>query len=110
MGDVFEELEAAVDEAALASVAEASKTIAYAAKTDHPYTDRTRALSESIEALPAIAGPEGVVGGVVAGAEHASYLEGRPEFAFLQPAADRSTDRIEHDMEQALRAKLGSIP
>lgn len=109
MADVFEELEAAVESAVLASVAGAAETIAFAAKASHPYTDRTRELTESIEALPAVAGPEGVVGGVIAGSEHASYLEQRPEYAFLQPAADRSVERIEHDMDATLRAKLSEV-
>lgn len=103
MGDAFDDLEAAVDAALLASVRDAADVIAFEAKASHPYTDRTRDLTTSIEALPAVAGPEGVVGGVIAGEEHASYLERRSEFAFLKPAADRSDARIEHDMDTNLR-------
>lgn len=108
--DVFDALDAAVRETLRGSVADAAETIATEARNDHPYTDRSRALTESIEALPAVEAPDGrVVGGVAAGAEHASYLEGRAEYAFLQPAADRSAPRIEHDLDTRLRAEIAGI-
>ena len=115
MGDVFDDMETAVDAALLASVHDAAETIATEARndhpyTDHPYTDRTDTLAESIEALPAVASGEGrVVGGVAAGAPYASFLERRQEFAFLQPAADRSEPRVEHDLDTNLRRGIGRI-
>lgn len=110
MGDVFDDMETAVDAALLASVHDAAETIATEARNDHPYTDRTDTLAESIEALPAVASGEGrVVGGVAAGAPYASFLERRQEFAFLQPAADRSEPRVEHDLDTNLRRGIGRI-
>jgi len=87
-------------------VRRAGRVVAHAAKAEHPYTDRTTVLTESIEPIePTRVGDE-VRGGAVAEAPYASYLERRPEYAFLEPAAAREEHRIEHDMDAALAERM----
>ncbi len=95
-------LDAAVVDAIEAAVARGAEVVAFAARAEHPYTDRTGNLTESIEALPAVRTADGAVGGVVAGASYAEFVERRPEYAFLGPAARRSEDRLAHELDDAL--------
>ena len=102
----LQDLEAALLDGVEAGVRRAAETIAFAAKADHPYTDRTTTLTNSIEAVePTRAGSE-VRGAVVAEAPYASYLEARAEYAFLAPVAAREEARIEHDMDAAVAERL----
>lgn len=102
----LEDLEAALLDGVEAGVRRAAETIAFAAKADHPYTDRTTTLTNSIEAVePTRSGSE-VRGAVVAEAPYASYLEARAEYAFLATAAAREEARIEHDMDAAVAERL----
>jgi methylmalonyl-CoA mutase cobalamin-binding subunit len=99
--DAFEtRMNEAIDDALQAAVERGADVIAYAAKADHPYQDRTGDLTGSIEALPAIRAAEGVRGGVLAGMDYAAYVDAR--MPFLDPAARRSEDRIEHELDQLI--------
>lgn len=91
-------------EGALADVIEAhAARIATEARAHHPYTDRTRTLTESIEALPSSGNAlDGQLRGfVVAGAEYASYLE-EGDFAFLEPAARRLDGELARAADAAI--------
>lgn len=98
----------ALDDQLEACVHESAKDIAFAARADHPYTDRTERLTKSIRAYR----PHGrftrgtLATEVVANAEYASYLENRPEFAFLEPALTRSEGQIEQRLHDALEAAV----
>lgn len=97
-------LDDALDDAAR----EAAEVVAFAAKADHPYTDRTETLTDSIAAYA----PRGrfsrdtLRAEVVARALHASHLERRRDFAFLAPAWDRSEGRVGELLERALDASV----
>jgi hypothetical protein len=71
-----------------------ARAIADNAKRTHPYTDRTHDLTNSIDVLP---GPGLLEAQVFADTPYAARLEGRPEYAYLAPAADaEATDaRVE---------------
>lgn len=86
------------------AVQRASEVVAHAARADHPYTDRTGALSASIEALPAVRVGEVVRGGVLAGAEYAEHVE--RSHPFLAPALDASLARIEQETDQVLHEAI----
>lgn len=104
----FHALGDALDEQLEACVRESAKDIAFAARADHPYTDRTKHLTHSTRAYA----PQGrftrgtLRAEVIATAEYASYLENRPEFAFLEPALTRSEGQIEHRLHDALEAAV----
>jgi len=99
-----EGLDDALDEAAR----DTAEAVAFAAKADHPYTDRTGTLTDSIRAYA----PRGrfsrdtLRAEVVARAPYASHLEARREFAFLEPAWDRNEPRAEESLERALDAAV----
>lgn len=97
----FDALEHAARDALVDAVDRAAEVVAFDARAEHPYTDRTGQLTESIEALPAHATVMGAEGGVIASMPYASYVEARG-FEFLSPAFQRSHDRIEHEMYDAL--------
>lgn len=97
-------VERAVDGAIEESVANAAEVITFAARADHPYTDRTEQLTQSIEALPAVRSGELVHGGVIAGMPYAQYVE--RSHPYLEPAAARSEARIDHDTEEILRRRV----
>ena len=104
LGALREGLDDALDDAAR-DVAEA---VAFAARADHPYTDRTGTLTGSIRAYA----PRGrfsrdtLRAEVVARAPYASYVDGRRAFAFLEPAWDRNEGRAEEMLERALDAAV----
>lgn len=83
------------------AVTRAGEVVAFAARADHPYTDRTGDLTGSIEGLPAVRTANGAQGGVVAGMDYASYVEGRG-YAFLEPALMSQQGRIDHELADAL--------
>lgn len=99
--DAFDALDDAIGDAIEDAVNRAAGVIAFGARADHPYTDRTGDLSGSIEALPAVRTAEGARGGVLAGMEYASHVEAKG-YAFLEPAARRSEGRIDHELNDAL--------
>lgn len=83
-------------------VERAAQDIALRAKSMHPYTDRTGNLTRSIEPLPAVSAPDGMVrGGVVAGEEYASYVEAAG-YEFMEPAAREVEPTMEVDAARTL--------
>ena len=104
LANVLREIEREINGALEATVEQHVERVAAEARANHPYTDRTNALTASIEALPASGSAiDGTLRGfVVAGAEHAEYLERNPRFAFLEPAARR----LEADLERAASASI----
>lgn len=103
--DPFELLHRLVGDAVEDAVNRAAETVATAARVDHPYTDRSGALTASIEALPAVRTDGGAIGGVVAGEHYASFVEAQG-YPFLGPALSASEARIEHDTEDVLEVAL----
>lgn len=101
LGPALDALDEAVLRGTVEGVTAAAETVAHAARADHAYADRTGALTASIEALPAERTERGAQGGVLAAEDYASRVEARG-FAFLGPAFERSRDRIDHDLEDAL--------
>lgn len=101
----FDALDEAVGDAIEDAVNRAAGVIAHAAAAEHPYTDRTGDLTGSIEALPAVRTAEGARGGVLAGMNYASHVEARG-YAFLEPAAQRSEGRLDHDLHDALETAV----
>lgn len=101
-------LEDALDDELEKAVHEGAQDVAFTAKADHPYTDRTHRLTGSIRAYA----PRGrfrrdtLQDEVIATAPYAARLERRPEYAFLEPALRRSEDRIEHYAHDALEAAV----
>lgn len=91
LAGALREIERAIAGALEETVEAHAERVATEARANHPYTDRTGALTASIEALPASGNAlDGQLRGfVVAGAEHAEYVESNPSFAFLEPAAHR---------------------
>lgn len=93
-----------LDEALDDAVRETAKVVAFAAKADHPYTDRSRTLTNSIRAYA----PRGRFSRdslrveVAALAPYASHLEARQAFAFLEPAWNRSEAHVGELLERAL--------
>lgn len=104
----FEAFERSLSEQ-LSSVLEAAVTrgaeiVAFAARAEHPYTDRTGRLTASIEALPAVATGDLARGGVLAGMDYASFVEA--SHAYLAPAAQRVEGRVEHELDNILAAAI----
>lgn len=87
-----------------AAVARGAEIIAFNAKAEHPYTDRTGRLTASIEALPATVTGATAQAGVLAGMDYASFVEA--SHAYLAPAAQRTEGRIEHELDIILTAAL----
>ena len=102
----FDALDEALMEGVVEGITEAGDTVAVSARADHPYTDRTRLLTESTEGLPARRDGDVVRGGTLAAAPYAGHLEARPEFAFLAPACARSEARIAHDLDACIGRKV----
>jgi hypothetical protein len=98
-------LDEAVGDAIEDAVNRAAGVIAHAAAAEHAYTDRTGDLTGSIEALPTVRTAEGARGGVLAGMNYASHVEARG-YAFLEPAAQRSEGRLDHDLHDALETAV----
>lgn len=104
----FRELGEALDDELEKAAREGALVVAFAAKADHAYTDRSGRLTRSIRAYA----PRGsflrdtLRAEVLARAPYASYVEGRRAFAFLGPALERSEDRIEHHLHDALEAAV----
>lgn len=96
--DAFDQLADALDEELVAVVERTAETAASIARADHPYTDRTGALTASLEALPATAQGSIARGGVAAGTDYAEHVERRPGFAFLGPALDAAEAFAEEDL------------
>lgn len=99
-------LEHATDEHANAGLDEVLERVALEARVTHPYTNRTGALEGETRAR----GIDGdflrgdLSGEVRADTFYASYLEERPEYAFLEPAYQRIESQVDHMMDAALSA------
>lgn len=102
----------ALDDALEGALRQSAAAVVHSAKAEHAYTDRTGRLTRSIRAYA----PRGRFSRdtlrveIVAATDYASYVErgttrSRP-YAFLGPAAERNTDRIEHHAHDALEAAL----
>ncbi|MFO0610794.1 MAG: HK97 gp10 family phage protein [Polyangiales bacterium] len=101
-------LGAALDDELERAAREGAKVVAFAAKADHPYTDRSETLTRSIRAYA----PRGsflrdtLDVDIIARAAYAKYLERRRAWAFLGPALERSQGRLEHLLYDALEAAV----
>lgn len=73
------------------------------AQQNHPYQNRTGDLEASTRALDATGqfSRGDLLGGVIADTDYAQYVDGRPEFQFLEPAVNRTHAYIEHEFEEA---------
>lgn len=80
-----------VDHAVDAGLGQVGERVAQEARTNHPYQNRSGDLQASTQALePSGRATDGTARvDVVALEDYASYLEDRPEFAFLAPAFER---------------------
>lgn len=97
--DAFDALADAMDAELVGIVERTAETAASIARADHPYTDRTNRLTQSIEALPAVRAPDGVArGGVAAGEDYAEHVEKKPGYAYLEPALEASRPFAEEDL------------
>lgn len=105
-------LPAALDDELAVAVARGAEVVAFAARADHPYTDRTGRLTSSIRAEA----PHGrfttdTLGTeVVAATPYASFVEmgtsrARP-YPYLGPAFASTGYRIEHHLHGALEAAV----
>jgi len=102
------ELRVALDDELEGAAREGAQLIAFAARADHPYTDRTGTLTRSIRAYA----PRGsflrdtLRADVIARTPYAGYVERRVAFAYLGPAAERSEGRLGHHLHDALEAAV----
>ena len=112
LDEAFDALTRALEPGVREGLERIAEAVAVAAATEHPYTDRTGNLTASIEATPATGtlADGTLTATVVAGEEYASYVDERPEYAFLKPARrrieqageaaralDAALDRAAHD-------------
>jgi hypothetical protein len=68
-------------------MASAAEVVADEAKAEHPFENRTGDLEASIHAEPApFVGLRDLEARVVASMDYASYVEDKPDFAYLEPA------------------------
>lgn len=93
------------------AVERASELVAFTARADHPYTDRTGDLTKYTEALPTrrLRDQGAVEGGVIAGTPYASFVNRNPRFAFLEPALAQNEARIDQELDQILDAAMRDL-
>lgn len=104
--ECLDELAEALGYEGALAVERCATQVAGYARAEHPYTDRTGALTASLEPLPATGSLlDGTLeGAVVAGREYASYIEegttrARP-YPYLEPAARASEPVFEELWER----------
>ena len=104
LDDAIADLEAALDAELQQGMLRAAQAVAEEAASDHPYSNRTGALQAGTQAgaVTGEASSGEIVAEVVGETEYGEYVEGNPDFAFLEPAAERAADRIEDEIDAAL--------
>lgn len=82
---------------------EIADRVAWAARAEHPYTNRTHNLQGSTRGDTPFGrfGDGTLTANVVATMEYASYVENRG-YEFLLPAFDRVESQLEHVLEESL--------
>ena len=108
IADTARRLLDALDDELETAVRRSTSAVAFAARADHPYTDRTHSLTRSTrDYAPRGRASEGTLRGEVgAYAGYASFVERRPRFAFLDPAFERSRDHFDQHRDDALEAAV----
>jgi hypothetical protein len=111
IADTARRLLDALDDELEAAVRRSTSAVAFAARADHPYTDRTHNLTRSTrDYAPRGRASEGTLRGEVgAYMEYASFVEGKPRFAFLDPAFERSRDHFDQYRNDALEAAVRRV-
>lgn len=100
---------AACDKAAPKALARATELVTDEARAHHTFENRTGNLEASIESVP----PTGVFshgtlqGAAAAGMPYAEYVEARPGYAFMQPAADAVARQIDAEGQRIFDDALG---
>lgn len=96
-----------------AAVARAGEIVADEARASHPYTDRSYELTESIRGLDPVSTGDKALGGVIADAAHARYVdEGTERMAarpFLAPALERARPRVDAEAARVMDLALRGI-
>lgn len=77
------------------------------AKSNHPYTDRTQALTNSIQAQPPEVKGTSIIGETIAGQEYAGHVEfgsrnSRP-YPFLFPAMEKMSTVIQKGVGDVIK-------
>lgn len=95
------------DDAVAAAVRRSADAVAYTARADHPYTNRTHALETSTFAdrVTGTFTSDTMHCAVVAGVSYASYVENRG-YAFLEPALRMNEARVEQEFFDAVEAAV----
>lgn len=109
--DVSRRLLDALDDELETAVRRSTSAVAFAARADHPYTDRTRNLTRSTrDYAPRGRASEGTLRGEAGAYEdYASFVERKPRFAFLEPALERSRDHFDRYRDDALEAAVRRV-
>lgn len=96
-----------LDSAFERAVLRSAEAVAYTARVDHPYTNRTGAL-ETATYADRVSGAftsDTLHCAVIAGVPYASYVEGRG-YAFLEPALQMNEGRVEQEYFDAVEAAV----
>jgi len=107
--DSADRLRHALDDQVFEAMRMISEDVAAEARQSHPYTNRTGDLEASTQAVD-VNGTFSLgtlVGGVSADTSYAEYVDGRPEFAFLEPAFQRVEPHVDQILESAILAAAG---
>lgn len=108
LDDLLDGVEGALDLGVRAGLARLGRMTADEARRDHPYADRTGRLTASTRSgLVRGTLRAGLAVDVTATADHASYVDGRPRFAFLEPAWRRVEPEAEAILSAALAEAVG---
>lgn len=96
-----------LDDAVAAAVRRSAEAVAYTARTDHPYTNRTHALETATyeDRVSGDFSSDTLHCAVIAGMPYASCVEGRG-YAFLEPALRANEARIEQEFSDAVEAAV----
>lgn len=98
-------LKDALDQQVRAALELTCSAVAEEARNNHPYTNRTGDL-EAMTQPGGIAGSfydDTLIGDVSADMPYASFVNDRPEFAFLEPAFERSSGKIDRILADAIQ-------
>jgi hypothetical protein len=96
----------AADAAAEAAVERAAELTAEEARQNHPYTDRTGDLTDSLGTYPAQGKfrDGNLSAAAIAGTHYAKYVNAHPDYEFLGPAWERVESRAGAEAERVLEA------
>lgn len=115
LDELLSTLEVVVGDELAAALTRGAEAVAFTAKADHPYTDRTGNLTASIEALPAVGSLRDgtLAASVVAGMGYASFVEQgtahSAPYPYLEPALDANEGRIEEEAERGLAQAVDRV-